>query len=238
MERSQKALAQVFLVVLTLMQSACGVLIAQSRLEPDQDLLPGESLVLSKPANLFVKPSEYGLASLFSGLKGVIDIEAIGGQVHLTNYRLIFKSHEINRLKGKVSVFLPTIKSLQDVSGLMVKKVSVATELTEYEFVVWGIPAFIEAVRGARAALSPEDISRLGPLTAQYPSKVGEGLMGVPGSEGLGIFSMQPFGVRAHQPTVGDALLRLLIRRARNPFEALGLVALFELSQYLQGHPR
>ena len=138
MKWSQRILAHVFLIllVLSLMQSGCGLLIAQSRLEPGSDLLPGETLVLSKPANLFVKPSEYGLASFFSGLKGVIDIEAIGGQVHLTNYRLVFKSHEINRLKGKVSIFLPTIKSLQDLSGLMVKKVSIATELTEYEFVI------------------------------------------------------------------------------------------------------
>jgi hypothetical protein len=238
MERFEKRLARIFLVVVSLMLSGCGALIAQSRLEPGSDLLPGETLVLSKPANLFVKPSEYGLASLFSGLQGVIDIEAIGGQVHLTNYRLVFKSHEFNRLRGKVSIFLPIIMSLQDASGPMVKKVSVATELTEYEFVIWGIPAFIEAVHRAKAALSTEDITSLGPLTVQYPSKVGEGLVGAPGAQGLSLFTMQSFSVPARQPTGGDDLIRLLIAQARNPFEALGLVALFELSQYLQAHPK
>ena len=73
----------------------------------DADLLDSEKLIQTKNANAVIKVDEHGLSRFafdqlmwMVGMKGK---EAIGGKIHLTNYRLIFKSHRINRLTGKFS---------------------------------------------------------------------------------------------------------------------------------------
>ncbi len=195
--------------------SGCSGLIAGSNLNPAVDLLPGEIIILSKKANLWVKPSEYGLRSLFSGLHGVLDMEAIGGQVHLTNYRLVFKSHAYNRIVGKVSVFLPPIATIRDTLGGMVREVTVTTSLTEFEYVIWGIPAFIESVKQAKAALGQDDISKIQALAVQYYDRVGEGLQTFGGMAALNSVFIQK-----------TKSVRDLLGLARNPYEAIGVIAL------------
>ena len=110
----------------------------------DADLLDGESLIQTKSANAVIKIDEHGLSRFaFDQLMWTIGMkgkEAIGGKIHLTNYRLIFQSHAVNRLTGKFSIFLPTISDLKDASRFLVKKMHVATQTQQFEFVIWGIP--------------------------------------------------------------------------------------------------
>jgi len=83
------------------------------------DLLPDEDILISKAANACFSKIEY-----------------IGGKLYLTNYRLIFKSHKFNRLRGKFSIFLSTIEGMRDDSFLCIKKLSVVTKLKKFEFIV------------------------------------------------------------------------------------------------------
>ncbi len=120
----------------------------------DSDLLPGERVVLSKPANAVIRLDEHGLsrfpADQLMRVMGFAGKEAIGGKLHLTNYRLLFTSHRVNRLTGGFSIYLPTITGLHDRSRWIAKKLEVVTRLQTFEFVVWGVPAFISTIQ-ARA---------------------------------------------------------------------------------------
>jgi hypothetical protein len=124
----------------------------------DADLLPGERHLLSKPANAVIRLDEYGLsrfpADQLMWVAGFAGMEAIGGKLHLTNYRLLFKSHRVNRLTGQLSIFLPTITGLHDRSRWIVRKLEVITRLQSFEFVVWGVPAFISTIQAQAAQIT------------------------------------------------------------------------------------
>ena len=129
----------------------------ESWLRVSQDeLLEGEKLILSKNANAVIKRSDYDLNELTPGIDfllryfGMNGTEAIGGRLHLTNYRLIFKSHPVNRVTGKFSVFLTTIKDVEDTSVFVSKKIAISTQTQRFEFVVWGIPQLIAAIESAK----------------------------------------------------------------------------------------
>lgn len=70
------------------------------------DLLPGEKLALTKSANAVVSLSEHGLSRFAAGqlmwCVGMEGKEAIGGKLHLTDMRLVFKSHLIQPGLGDV----------------------------------------------------------------------------------------------------------------------------------------
>jgi len=145
-----------------------------------QDLLTGETLILSKGANALIKPNEVGLSRFafdhllpLVGMKGK---EAIGGKLHVTNFRLVFAAHAINRLTGKFSIFLPTIQDVRDTSGLIAQKIEVNTRTQKFEFVVWGIPALLEAIQKAKTGLTAEDIQTLRHTAVVEYQKCGEGM--------------------------------------------------------------
>ena len=77
-------------------------------------------------------------------------------KLYLTNYRLIFKSHAMNRVTGKFSIFLPTIKSVSDTSQFFTKRIKVATYTQDFEFILWGIPPFIQAINSALSFLTEQ----------------------------------------------------------------------------------
>ena len=124
----------------------------------DSDLLPGERVVLSKPANAIIRLDEHGLsrfpADQLMRVMGYAGKEGIGGRLHLTNHRLLFKSHRVNRLTGQFSIYLPTITGLHDRSRWIAKKLEVATRLQTFEFVVWGVPAFISTIQAQAARIT------------------------------------------------------------------------------------
>src|SRR5689334_18257906 len=145
-----------------------------------EDLLPGENVVVSKAANAIIKVDEHGLSQFaFDQLMwtvGMQGMEAIGGKLHLTNCRLIFKSHAVNRLTGKFSIFLPTIQEVQDISRFLVRKIAVVTKTQRFEFVIWGIPQLITAINTARNSLTPPAIEAMRATALANYQKCGEGL--------------------------------------------------------------
>lgn len=140
------------------------------------DLLPGEGKVMTKGANLIVSIKEAGLsrfvADKYFWITGMEGKEAIGGLAHLTNYRVIFKSHSINRLRGSYSIFLPNIVSVS--TGF--NRLYVETEIQRFAFVVWFKTSFIEAVHRQKSALTPHDILKLKDLVGTNPGIIGPGL--------------------------------------------------------------
>lgn len=131
------------------------------------ELLPGEDVVLNKNVNAIIRIDEHGLSRFAfdhvmnaAGLRGV---EALGGQLHLTNYRLVFKSHSINRVKGVFSIFLPTLREVRNTSSGVKRQIGLATGTQQFTFIVWGIPALIanHPIAGT-APTEPGDLARSG----------------------------------------------------------------------------
>lgn len=146
----------------------------------DEYLLSGESIIETKGANFLLRLDEHGLPRFrFDGAMGMVgmtDQEAIGGKLYLTNFRLFFQSHSINRFNGAFSIFLPAIIETKDNSRFVAKKMEVVTPSYAFEFVVWGIPKLMQAVASARGALSPTQTEVLREVAQKSPEKCGDGL--------------------------------------------------------------
>ncbi len=145
------------------------------------DLFIGEKVLISKNANSVIKLNDFGLKGLSNSIEKAMTIigfagkEAIGGQLHLTNYRLIFKSHPANRVKGKFSIFLNTIKSVKDTSILISKKIEVLTISQKYEFVIWGVPNFINELESAKQTLDKDKLKYITEMITKDYKKIGQG---------------------------------------------------------------
>lgn len=152
-------------------------------------LLPGETVRLRKNANAVVAIDEYGLSRFaFDHLMGTVGMrgkEAIGGRLHLTNYRLIFKSHSFNRLRGTFGVFLPTIHEVRNASVGVKRQVEVVTKSQRFTFVVWGVPGLISHINDARSALGDQAKTQLIDLAITHPERVGDGLKTVRAAEAV-----------------------------------------------------
>ncbi|MEL6988661.1 MAG: hypothetical protein AAGK97_12630, partial [Bacteroidota bacterium] len=107
---------------------------------------------------------------------GMKNKEAIGSRIYLTNYRIIFKSHQFNRLKGRLSIFLPTINELRDSSFFITKKLSVGTTSSTIEFILEDVPHFIKTVKQQKVALTMEMIVSLQQDATAFPMKSSNGL--------------------------------------------------------------
>jgi hypothetical protein len=123
------------------------------------ELLEGEIVHLEKFANSIVRYTDYGLdrtRDLHLGLElmGWGDKEGIGGKLYLTNYRLLFKSHAINRLTGSFSIFLPVVNYARDTSHFIVKRLELGSDVQNYEFVVHKVPKIIAEIEAAKEKLS------------------------------------------------------------------------------------
>lgn len=129
------------------------------------DLLPGETVLGDKNANMLIRPQDHGLAPVFSSA------EAIGGKLYLTTARLVFRAHALNRVTGTTSLFLANVEGVRDTSRGLMRKIEVTTGRHATEFVLWGIPAFMEAIAQARSAITPEARERLRELVlAGHPA--------------------------------------------------------------------
>ncbi|NET33831.1 MAG: hypothetical protein F6K19_17725 [Cyanothece sp. SIO1E1] len=145
-----------------------------------EDLFEGEKVILSKNSNLIVTPKEFGLKKFaFDDLLwtvGMKNKEAIGGKIHLTNYRLIFISHSLNRLTGKTSIFLPTIKDVKNSSFHATKKITVETYTSKIDFIIWGIDKVIKSIQEQQSNLNLPDIEHICQLIIANPEKSSDGL--------------------------------------------------------------
>ncbi len=143
-------------------------------------LLKGEHIIKEKMANLIIVPKDFNLEKFaFDKMMwavGMKDKEALGGKLYLTNYRLLFKSHAVNRLTGTVSIFLPTIKAVKNSSFFVTRKITVQTLHAKVDFVLWGITDFINKINAQQALLSYEQVETIKQLVKEDPARVVYGL--------------------------------------------------------------
>lgn len=129
------------------------------------ELLDGERVVGRWKSNAVVIPGDCGLSDFGVGdllpLVGMAGREAIGGHLHVTNMRVAFKAHALNRLRGVLSVPLPSITSCERFRRGVSFGVQVHTAMSSYEFVNWSQGAVLRAVETARRAVGPAELRTL-----------------------------------------------------------------------------
>ena|SRR5665647_2469994 len=144
-------------------------------------LLPGETVLLKRGANSVIERADFGLGAMPFDLTAATRLtgssrgtEAVGGHLYVTGMRLVFRSHPINRVRGRYSILLPEIDSIGDASSGPVRRVLVTTEGFRHYFVVWGIPGLIRMVGLAQQALGPEERTALAELVRRHPDVVAD----------------------------------------------------------------
>jgi hypothetical protein len=135
----------------------------------EKDLLPTEVLLAPKLANLWVKAADHGVCRFPIG-NFLGDNEAIAGKAFLTNYRILFKSHNFNRLIGTCSLFLPNIRRIR--KGVI--GITVETIAQEYSFVMWFNGYFVDKALERVQGFGREDRERLRQLVCDHPDRIGE----------------------------------------------------------------
>lgn len=136
-------------------------------LTPDE-LLSGETVVREKAAGAFIKLKDFNLRSL--GSWNWAGTEKLGGRLHLTNYRLIFAANKANRVVGKFSIILPTIKEIENTSFLIDRRIRISTQTQAFEFQVWGIQELTRSIISARDSIDAEGKRSLASkLTKEFP---------------------------------------------------------------------
>lgn len=150
----------------------------------DDYLLPGENIIETKGANFLLRLDEnelrqFGVFGVDSEMR-LLGLgegkESIGGKLYLTNFRLFFHSHSVNRFTGSLSIFLPKIIETKQTSGLITKVMEVVTLDYSFEFIAWGVPKFMTAVAAARDSLLPQQTEDLRIAVHDSPEKCGDGL--------------------------------------------------------------
>jgi len=143
-------------------------------------LLPGERILLTRPANLVVKPKDFGLEDFAFGdllwAVGMKDKESLGGAIHLTNYRILFKSHRYNRLRGMISIFLPTIQQLENRTVLIFGKLVVTTMSTRVELVLSDVDGVMRGIVLAKDEIDEVTLTGLKNHVIRYPDRCSDGL--------------------------------------------------------------
>ena len=153
--------------------------VVQKQISIDDNLLfPDEKIVFSEPANMVLDVQEMGLDDFayddffwFFGLKGK---ESMGGKLYLTNYRFIFKSHQFNRMRGVVSIFLPTVQTVCNSSHWVVQKVSVQTLVAKIDFIVSNPEKCTTHFDEQASQLDSEIISMIQKWAILHPEKVSD----------------------------------------------------------------
>ena len=102
------------------------------------DLFAGEAVKMSKGAGFLISLDDWGLSPIVgkqtSRINGIEGKESIGGVLHVTNYRLIFNSHPLNRVCGRFSILLPTIKDIQANRRGIMRQMDVVTAIQTFVF--------------------------------------------------------------------------------------------------------
>ena len=133
-------------------------------LEP-RHLLASERVIASRPANFLIASADYGLspflnASLLNRF-GFAGQEALGGRLHVTNFRIVFRSHAANRITGQLSILLPEIVDVRNESSLFVKRMTVTSEAADESFIIWGLTGFIRTIQAAQKNLGPAESRKM-----------------------------------------------------------------------------
>ncbi|MFI0960908.1 hypothetical protein ACH4S8_05760 [Streptomyces sp. NPDC021080] len=156
-----------------------------------EELLPGEGIILRKNANAVIDVRAAGLSRFafddLMWLVGMRNAEAIGGRLYLTNYRLVFKAHRFNRVRGTFSIFLPCVEEVRDSSFAATRQITVHTGTQEFTFVVWGVPRLIGTVDECRSEFDDAYVADLAALAVAEPWKLGAGFRTVTRIESLNL---------------------------------------------------
>ena len=142
-------------------------------------MLPGEQIILAQPANWIASLPDHNMSALTGewlrrGVGGMKATEAVGGQLHLTTCRLVFRAHALNRLRGQVSVFLPTIRNVEDSSKRLMRQVTAYTDAGGVTFVVGKRERLMAAIVAARDKLTPEQTKQIVLDLEAHPEALGD----------------------------------------------------------------
>lgn len=155
------------------------VIKSQVQIEEDY-LVSGEIIIESQPASLIIEPKKFGLRKFaFDDLLWLIGMknkETIGGEFYLTNFRVIFKSHRLNRVKGTISIFLSSIIDVKNSSNKLVKKIKLTTENCEVEVILNRINYWKEIIIANSRQVDSNVNAELVDLVIKFPDKFTDGL--------------------------------------------------------------
>ncbi|MFH8391464.1 hypothetical protein [Streptomyces sp. NPDC018036] len=197
-----------------------------------EDLLPGEGIILRKNANAVIDVRAAGLSRFafddLMWLVGMRNKEAIGGRLYLTNYRLVFKSHRFNRVRGTFSIFLPCIEEVRNSSMAATRQVTVSTGTQDFTFVVWGVPQLIETVDACRAEFDATYVADLAATAVAEPWKLGAGFQTVAGYEAVNVL-MNSVRRRADDVSTTATAVAGLIDGRFNAVDTAGALQAIEL---------
>lgn len=150
----------------------------RSRYELEEDeLLPGERLIDSRLANLVVRPADFGIGDNSVGdllfLAGLRKRELVGGALHTTNLRLLFKAHRWNRLRGSLSVFLPQITRLEPCARWPYRRVGLLAAGLELEIAAIDRDALLTLIDTARREFGSVELDAMAALQADLAGVAG-----------------------------------------------------------------
>ena len=124
-------------------------------------LWPGERLLSKHKANAIITPSDYGLGRVPHGqllhLVGMAGKEGLGGHLHVTSVRLVFKAHALNRLRGELSTPLTNVKQVEPYRNGLSIGAYVDTSAGKQQYVTWSRGALVASVNQAKAAFGAEE---------------------------------------------------------------------------------
>ncbi len=147
---------------------------------PKEKLLPGEVVNKTYGANFVFRLTDYDLDAFVAGglmwAVGMKGKEATGGKLHLTNYRLYFQSHRLNRVRGGISIFLPQIDNVDSrIKYLVLRQAEVLVRSNTMRFVIGDPTGFVADVREAVEA-SESNNTKIAELASKFPEKCVAGL--------------------------------------------------------------
>ena len=125
---------------------------------PD-DLLAGEAVLLTEHATALLPAEAEGY-------------EAIDGSLHLTNYRLKFKSNSAAQNPTDFTIFLPIMSGLED--GLRGKLRVLLPKGKHIDFLLSDSASFMSSVNAARARAKELDLDEIWNDVLNEPTKMGD----------------------------------------------------------------
>lgn len=137
-------------------------------------LIEKEKIIYKKGSNFIASVDEADLvrfcADQLMWIVGMQGKEAIGGHLYITNFRLIFVAHSVNRLKGQFSIPLSAVNSARRQVKFPVFKLVVETSSGRYDFVNWNVRDALSAIASYEDEAPPElETDMLETLTKNQP---------------------------------------------------------------------
>lgn len=135
-------------------------------------LFPHETIFAKRLGTLFIYPEQAGIQCMDLGGKSR---HGVGGTLFITQFRLLFEAHPLNRITGQTSILLDTIAEAHDSSAFMRPQFSITAGIP-YEFLLFQSAEPLIALQQMRARSTPALAAegRADLLRALVPQGVGE----------------------------------------------------------------